>query len=270
MTIALLGVGMMGENLLAGLLASGISPDEIIGTDLRPERQREITEKYGVKVVSDNSAAVAGAETVVVIVKPYDVAAALDGISAALAPGALVVSLAAGVELAVLEAHVPAGTPVVRVMPNTPASVGEGMSAVSGGTSATAEHVTRTSDLLAAVGRVVTVPEKYLDAVTAVSGSGPAYVMYIAEAMIDAGVLLGLPRDIATTLATQTLYGSAKLLRDSGTHPAVLRENVTSPGGTTAAALRELDAHGVKAAFLAALEACRDRSQELAEQARTR
>jgi pyrroline-5-carboxylate reductase len=119
------------------------------------------------------------------------------------------------------------------------------------------------------VGRVVVVPEKHLDAVTAVSGSGPAYVMYVAEAMIDAGVLLGLPRDIATTLATQTLYGSAKLLRDSGTHPTVLRENVTSPGGTTAAALRSLDEHGVKAAFLAALEAARDRSQELAAAART-
>jgi pyrroline-5-carboxylate reductase len=154
-------------------------------------------------------------------------------------------------------------------MPNTPASVGEGMSAIAGGTSATAEHLARASALLGAVGRVVTLPEKHLDAVTAVSGSGPAYVMYVAEAMIDAGVLLGLPRDIATTLATQTLYGSAKLLRDSGTHPTVLRENVTSPGGTTAAALRTLDDHGVKAAFVAALEAARDRSQELAAQART-
>jgi pyrroline-5-carboxylate reductase len=269
MTTALLGVGMMGENLLAGLLSSGIPAERLVGTDLRPERQREIAEKYGVRVVADNTEAVAGADTVVVIVKPYDVAAALDGISAALAPGALVISLAAGVEIAVLEAHVPAGTPVVRVMPNTPASVGEGMSAIAGGTSATAEHLARASALLGAVGRVVTVPEKHLDAVTAVSGSGPAYVMYVAEAMIDAGVLLGLPRDIATTLATQTLYGSAKLLRDSGTHPTVLRENVTSPGGTTAAALRTLDDHGVKAAFVAALEAARDRSQELAAQART-
>ena len=269
MTIALLGVGMMGENLLAGLLASGIAADQLVGTDLRPQRQREIAEKYGVTVVADNAEAVAGADTVVVIVKPYDVAAALDSISAALAPGALVISLAAGVEIAVLEAHVPAGTPVVRVMPNTPASVGEGMSAIAGGTFATAEHLTRTSDLLGAVGRVVTVAEKHLDAVTAVSGSGPAYVMYVAEAMIDAGVLLGLPRDIATTLATQTLYGSAKLLRDSGTHPALLRENVTSPGGTTAAALRTLDDFRVKAAFIAAMEACRDRSQELAAAART-
>lgn len=269
MTIALLGVGMMGENLLAGLLASGVSPDEIVGTDLRQDRQREIAERYGVLVVGDNTEAVAGVDTVVVVVKPYDVAAALDGISTALTPGALVISLAAGVEIAVLEAHVPAGTPVVRVMPNTPASVGEGMSAIAGGRSATAEHLAKASDLLGAVGRVVTVPEKHLDAVTAVSGSGPAYVMYVAEAMIDAGVLLGLPRDIATTLATQTLYGSAKMLRDSGTHPTVLRENVTSPGGTTAAALRTLDDRGVKAGFVAAIEACRDRSQELAAQART-
>jgi len=268
MTTALLGVGMMGENLLAGLLASGVPADQIVGTDLRPERQREITEKYGIRMLGDNAEAVAGADTVVVIVKPYDVAAALDGISAALMPGALVISLAAGVELAVLESHLPSGTAVVRVMPNTPASVGEGMSAVAGGWSATEEHLARTTELLGAVGRVVTVAEKHLDAVTAVSGSGPAYVMYVAEAMIDAGVLLGLPRDVATTLATQTLYGSAKMLRDSGTHPALLRENVTSPGGTTAAALRTLDDHGVKAGFIAALEACRDRSQELAAQAR--
>lgn len=270
MRIALLGVGMMGENLLAGLLEGGVAPSELIGTDLRAERQQQIADTYGVTVVADNSEAVAGADTVVVVVKPYDIVAVLDGISPQLAPGALVVSLAAGVELSVLEAHLPAGTPVVRVMPNTPASVGEGMSALSGGTAATAEHLDRAAALLGAVGRVVVVPEKYLDAVTAVSGSGPAYVMYVAEAMIDAGVLLGLPRDIATTLATQTLYGSAKLLRDSGTHPTVLRENVTSPGGTTAAGLRALDDHGVKAAFLAAIEAASIRSQELAAAARTR
>ena len=203
------------------------------------------------------------------IVKPYDVPDVLEGISDALEPGALVISLAAGVEIAVLEAHLPAATPVVRVMPNTPASVGEGMSALAAGTHAVQTHLERASELLGAVGRVVVVPEKHLDAVTAVSGSGPAYVMYVAEAMIDAGVLLGLPRDIATTLVTQTLYGSAKLLRDSGTHPTVLRENVTSPGGTTAAALRTLDDFRVKAAFLAALEAARDRSQELAAAART-
>ncbi|MBI4900621.1 MAG: pyrroline-5-carboxylate reductase [Actinobacteria bacterium] len=269
MTTALLGVGMMGENLLAGLLASGFAPQDVVGTDLRPQRQREIADTYGVRVVGDNVEAVSGADTVVVVVKPYDVAAVLDGISGALSPDALVVSLAAGVELAVLEAHLPAGQPVVRVMPNTPASVGEGMSAIAAGSSASEDHLARVADLLGAVGRVVTVPERHLDAVTAVSGSGPAYVMYVAEAMIDAGVLLGLPRDIATTLTAQTLYGSAKLLRDSGTHPAVLRENVTSPGGTTAAALRTLDDRGVKAAFVAALEACRDRSQQLAAQART-
>lgn len=269
MTVALLGVGMMGENLLAGLLAGGLSADAIVGTDLRPERQQQIAEAYGVKVVADNIEAVTGAETVVVIVKPYDVAQVLDGICDALDPGTLVVSLAAGVEIAVLEAHLPKGTPVVRVMPNTPAAVGEGMSALAAGTHAVQEHLERAGELLGAVGRVVVVGEKHLDAVTAVSGSGPAYVMYVAEAMIDAGVLLGLPRDIATTLVTQTLYGSAKLLRDSGTHPTVLRENVTSPGGTTAAALRTLDEHGVKAAFLAALEAAHDRSRQLAAAART-
>lgn len=269
MTTALLGVGMMGENLLAGLLASGVAPDEIVGTDLRPQRQRQITDTYGVKMSGDNAEAVAGADTVVVIVKPHDVVAALEGISASLGPGALVISLAGGIELAVLEEHLPAGTPVVRVMPNTPACVGEAMSAIAGGTSATEEHIARAAALLGAVGKVVSVPEKQLAAVTAVSGSGPAYVMYVAEAMIDAGVFLGLPRDLATTLAAQTMYGSAKMLRDSGTHPAVLRESVTSPGGTTAAALRVLDEEAVKAAFIAAMEACRDKSLEMATQART-
>ena len=149
-------------------------------------------------------------------------------------------------------------------MPNTPAQVDEGMAAISPGRSASAENLAHVTDLLSAVGKVVTVPEKYQDAVTAISGSGPAYLFFVVEAMIDAGVMLGLPRDIATTLVVQTMYGSAKLLADSGVHPTVLRERVTSPGGTTAAALRELEDHRVKAAFITAMEAARDRSRALA------
>jgi len=188
----------------------------------------------------------------------------LPVVGAAIRPGTLVVSLCAGLSTHQIEAAMPDGTAVVRVMPNTPAQVDEGMAAISAGASATAEHLAHVTELLSAVGKVVTVPEKYQDAVTAISGSGPAYLFFVVEAMIDAGVMLGLPRDISTTLVVQTMYGSAKLLADSGEHPTVLRERVTSPGGTTAAALRELEDHRVKAAFMTAMEAARDRSRALA------
>jgi len=149
-------------------------------------------------------------------------------------------------------------------MPNTPALVDEGMAAVSGGANCDEAHLAEAEELLRAVGKVVRLDEKHLDAVTAISGSGPAYIFYVAEAMIEAGVFLGLPRSVATELVVQTFYGSATMLRETGEHPSVLRENVTSPGGTTVAALRTLDDHKVRAAFISALEAARDRSHDLA------
>jgi pyrroline-5-carboxylate reductase len=178
------------------------------------------------------------------------------------------VSLAAGVDTASIESQLPEGVAVVRVMPNTPAQVDEGMAAISPGTHAQPEHLERVTAILSATGRVVTVPERYQDAVTALSGSGPAYLFFVVEAMIEAGVHLGLPRDIATELVVQTMLGSAKLLRETGEHPTVLRERVTSPGGTTAAAVRVLEDHKVRAAFLGAIEAARDRSRDLAAAAR--
>ncbi len=268
MRLALLGVGVMGEILLAGLLRSGlVTPDSVRATDRRPERQEEITARYGVAVV-ENVEAVTGADTVVLVVKPQDMTDVLDEIGPHLQEGAIVVSLAAGVETEVIERHLPGGIPVVRVMPNTPAAVGEGMAAISAGAHAGADHVERVRTMMSSVGQVVVVPERYQDAVTAISGSGPAYLMFVVEAMIDAGVLLGLPRDTATKLVVQTMYGSAKLLSETRQHPALLRENVTSPGGTTAAALRKLEDHRVKAAFITAMEAARDRSQHLAANAR--
>ncbi len=265
--IAILGAGVMGETVLSGLVRAGWSPERIVATDRRPERQVELSARYGI-VMLENVEAVAGADTVVVVVKPQDVPDLLVEISPALRPGALVVSLAAGVDTASMEAALPEGTPVVRVMPNTPAQVDQGMAALSPGSASTEEHLTRVSAILSATGRVVVVPERYQDAVTAVSGSGPAYVFLLAEAMIEGGVHLGLPRDTATELVVQTLLGSATLLRETGEHPALLRERVTSPGGTTAAALRQLEEHKVRAAFLTAMEAARDRSRELAEAAR--
>ncbi len=266
-TLAIIGAGVMGETVLSGLLRAGWTADQIVATDRRPERQVELREKYGIEML-ENADAAGAADTVILVVKPQDMRDLLSEISTKLRPGALVVSLAAGVDTAAIEHQLPEGTPVVRVMPNTPAQVDEGMAAISAGISADESHLARATAILSATGRVVTVPERYQDAVTAISGSGPAYLFFVVESMIEAGVHLGLPRDTATELVVQTMLGSAKLLRETGEHPTVLRERVTSPGGTTAAAIRELENHKVRAAFLTAMEAARDRSRELAEAAR--
>ena len=204
------------------------------------------------------------ADVVLIALKPAVVPQVLDEIAPALRSGTLVVSVAAGVPIAVYEQRLPAGTPVVRVMPNTPAVIGHGASAIAAGTHATREHLELVERVLGATGLVVRVAEKDLDAVTAISGSGPAYVFYVIDALAEAGVLLGLTRELATRLAVATVEGSAALAQQSGEHPVVLRERVSSPGGTTVAGVRELDAHGVRAAFVAAAEAARDRSRELA------
>lgn len=260
--LVVVGAGLMGEAIFSGLLTSGWAPDDIVVSDARPARRAELSEKYGV-ASADAAEAAGGARTVLLAVKPADVVGVLEEIGDRLGPDTLLLSVCAGVTLATLQAGVPDGTPVVRAMPNTPARVGQAVTAISPGNHATDDHLAEVTEILGAVGRIVTVAEKYQDSVTAVSGSGPAYVFLVAEAMIEGGVHVGLPRDIATELAVQTLFGSATLLRDTGDHPAILRENVTSPGGTTAAALRRLEDHGVRAAFLAAVEAARDRSLEL-------
>jgi pyrroline-5-carboxylate reductase len=179
-------------------------------------------------------------------------------------PGNLVVSLAAGITTEFLESRLPEGSSVVRVMPNTPALVDQGMAAISPGQHCTEEHLAEAEALLRSCGRVVQVPESYQDAVTAISGSGPAYIFYVVEAMIEAGVVLGLPRATSSELVVQTLFGAATMLKETGEHPTVLRERVSSPGGTTVAALRELDDHKVRAAFIRAIEAAAQRSHELA------
>ncbi len=267
MKLAILGAGVMGETLLAGLLKSGWGRDDILATDRRDFRRRELVERYGIQMVS-NADAAARADTVVLVVKPQDLGDLLAEIRPTLRSGTLVVSLCAGAPTDLIEGQLDEGAPVVRVMPNTPAQVSEGMAAISPGRHATSEHLARVTEILLAVGKVVTVPERYQDAVTAISGSGPAYLFFVVEAMIDAGVMLGLPRDTATQLVVQTMYGSAKLLRETGQHPTRLREMVTSPGGTTAAALRQLEDHRVKAAFMTAMEAACERSRALADAAR--
>jgi pyrroline-5-carboxylate reductase len=253
----------MGETLLSGLLRSGRPVESLVISERRPERVAELTERYGVRVL-DNAEAAACASTVVLVVKPQDMATALSEVRDAIRPGTLVVSLAAGITTATLEAGLPQGTPVVRVMPNTPALVDQGMAAISPGEHCDEAHLAEAEELLRSCGRVVRIGEQYQDAVTAISGSGPAYIFYVVEAMIEAGVLLGLPRATSTELVVQTLYGAATMLRETGEHPTVLREQVSSPAGTTMAALRQLDDHKVRAAFLTAMEAARDRSRELA------
>lgn len=263
MVTAIIGAGVMGEAILAGLIGSGRTPGDIMVGERRPDRGAELSQKYGVKVVPNVEAA--AADTVLLAVKPQDLGVTLTEIAPSLRAGQVLVSIAAGKTIGWIESQVPAGVAVVRVMPNTPALVGEGMAALSRGSQVSDGQFAEAEALLAGVGRVIEVPEYQQDAVTAVSGSGPAYVFYVVEAMVEAGVHLGLSREAATALVQQTLYGAATMLRETGTHPSVLREQVTSPGGTTAAALRKLDEHGVRAAFMSAMEACRDRSRELAQ-----
>jgi len=265
--VAILGGGVMGETLISGLLRAGWAAQEVVVSERRPERAAELAERYKVRTTTNTEAA-SSSDTVVLVVKPQDIAGLLAEIAGAVRPDALVVCIAAGITTAFVEERLADGTAVVRVMPNTPALVDQGMAAISAGSHFSAPHLARAEALLAATGKVVEVPEYHQDAVTAISGSGPAYIFYVVEAMIEAGVLLGLPRTTSTELVVQTLYGAATMLRETGEHPTVLRERVTSPGGTTAAAVRQLEDHKVRAAFIGAMEAARDRSRELAAAAR--
>ena len=264
-TIAVIGAGKIGEVLLSGLLRAGWPVDRLLATARRPERADELRERYGVQVV-DNESAVKTADVVAVAVKPQDAEALMSDLGPKVPAGKLVVSLCAGLPTSFFAKWLPAGTPVVRVMTNTPALVDEAMTAISAGDHATAEHLALAEEMFRPLGATIRVPESQQDAVTALSGSGPAYFYYLVEAMTDAGILLGLPRQVAHDLIVQTAIGSAVMLRDSGEHPVKLREAVTSPAGTTINAIRELENHRVRAALLTALEAARDRAREIAAQ----
>ncbi|MEO3811286.1 pyrroline-5-carboxylate reductase [Sphaerisporangium sp. B11E5] len=261
--IAILGTGKMGEALLSGLLRAGVEAGEIVATARREERVRWLGERYGVRMVS-NAEAARTADTLILAVKPQDMAALLTEIAPHVPSGRLVVSVAAGITTAFVESRLGDEVPVVRVMSNTPVLVDEAMSVISAGAHAGEDHLKQTENLLAPVGKVLRIPESQQDAATALSGSGPAYFFYLVEAMVDAGILLGMPRAAALDMVTQSIVGAAIMLRDSGEHPVILREAVTSPGGTTIAAIAELERHSVRAAFLAAIEAARDRSNRLA------
>jgi pyrroline-5-carboxylate reductase len=262
-TVAVIGAGKIGELVLSGLLRSGWPASRLLVTARRAARGAELADRYGVTVVA-NAEAVTRADILAIAVKPQDAAALLDEIGAKVPADKLVVSLCAGLPTSFFAARLPEGTPVVRVMTNTPALVDQAMTAISAGPHANGEHLAIAEEMFKPLGVTLRVPESQQDAVTALSGSGPAYFYLLVEAMIDAGILLGLPRQVAHELIVQTAVGSAVMLRDSGEHPVKLREAVTSPAGTTISAIRELEKHGVRAALLAALEAARDRARQIA------
>ncbi|MEX0989048.1 MAG: pyrroline-5-carboxylate reductase [Actinomycetota bacterium] len=264
--VAFLGGGRMGEALVSGLIRSGgRSVDEIIITTRREERAQELAGKYGVNATLTDPAAIEWADTLVLTVKPQDMDDLLGQIAPNVREDQFVVSFAAGIRTSFVEKRLAPGVPVVRVMSNVAVLVDEAMSVVCAGAHADDKHLAEAEELLGYVGKVVRLSESNLDAITATSGSGPAYFFLLAEAMIEACILLGLARDVATELIVQTMLGSAKMLRDTGMHPVELREMVTSPGGTTIAAIRILEETGVRAAFLNAIDAASKRSAELAQ-----
>jgi pyrroline-5-carboxylate reductase len=261
--IAIIGAGRIGEALLSGLLSSGWS--DIVVTSRREDRVIELRERHNVEATTSNPDAVRGAAIVVIAVKPQDIDALLEEIGPLLSTEQTVLSVAAAIPTKRIEARIADGVPVVRAMPNSPSTVHEGMAGISAGAHANDTHLAQAEEVLSHLGRVVRVQENHMDAITAVSGSGPAYFALLAEAMIEAGILLGLSREISTILVVQTMLGTGKQLRDEKMHPVELRESVTSPGGTTIAAIRELEQAGVRAAFLNAIQAAMTRARELAE-----
>jgi pyrroline-5-carboxylate reductase len=260
--VAILGCGKIGESVLAGLLSSGSS--DLVVTARRPERVVELHDRHGVEATLANADAVSGAGLVVLAVKPQDFEELLESIHGAVTKEQTVLSVAAAIPTSFIERRLGPEVPVVRAMPNAPATVHEGITGLCAGAHASEQNVAIAEEVLLHLGPVVRVPETYMDAVTAVSGSGPAYFALLAEAMIEAGILLGLSREISTQLVVQTMLGTAVLLRDERMHPVELREAVTSPGGTTIRAIHELEQAGVRAAFLNAIQAAMERSRELA------
>ena len=254
----------MGDALIGGLLASGLAPHQIRVAELDPARRKQLEEHRGVECCDDAAAVVDASDVVVLALKPNVVRPVLEGLAGSRAADPLWISIAAGVTLASLGDPLPAKARIVRAMPNTPALVGAGATAICGNAAATSDDLSVARALFESVGSCWTAPnEGLIDAVTGLSGSGPAYVFVFLEALGDAGVRMGLPRDAAYQLAFQTVYGAAKLAIEQGQHPAALKDQVTSPGGTTIAGVERLEAGGLRAAVHAAVQAATERSREL-------
>ena len=271
--IAFLGCGSMNEAILGGLLEAGTDPGDVVATVRRAERASELAERYpGITAIAgeeepdNNKQATKGSAVVILGVKPVGIADLAREISPALSPGAVVVSVAAAVSIAQLEAALPAGQPVIRTMPNTPAKLGRGVVSVSPGTHCTPEQLGKVKDILQGAGTVVEVPEEQVDALSAISGSGPAYAFYLAEAMASAGEELGLDRELSLLLARETVAGAGFMLAEPGADPAALRKAVTSPNGTTERAIATFDEQGIPAIIAAGARAAADRAAEITRQ----
>jgi pyrroline-5-carboxylate reductase len=262
---AFIGAGNMAEALIKGLLRAGTSPGQITATVRRPERIVELEKAHGLVAITDNAAAAKDADVIVLCVKPQAMARVVAQIAPVVNPSKLLISIAAGVPIAAIERKLGAGSRVVRAMPNTPALVGLGATALSGGGHATAEDVAFAQKLFDAVGITTVVDESLLDAVTGLSGRGPAYMFLVIEALSDAGVKVGLSRHVALKLAAQTVLGSARLLIETGQHPGHLKDQVTSPGGTAIVGLHTLEAGGLRTTLIDAVEAATKRAKELGE-----
>lgn len=262
--LGFIGIGNMGEALLRGILASKlITPSLIYASDVDKKKLEKLTKELSINALESNQELTKECNIILLAVKPDIVKIVLPQVSENFVSPKWIISIAAGVSTSVIEGFLPSESPVVRVMPNTPALVNEGMSAISAGSYANDEHLEKTRQIFNAVGKTVIVQEKLMDVVTALSGSGPAYVFLIIEALTDAGVQLGLSRQDASLMATQTVFGSSKMLLETNEHPAILKNRVTSPGGTTAAGLYELEKNGVRSAIISAVISATNRSKQL-------
>ncbi len=264
--IAFIGAGNMGEALIKGLLQTGlVRPDQMMATDVRADRLEAIRQAYHIEASTDNREAATKAQILLLAVKPQVMDEVLTGLRGTLRKDHLLLTIAAGIRTAFIEARFSHPVRVVRIMPNTPALLLAGASAIAPGKHATEEDLKIAWEIVEAVGRVVHVEEKLMDVVTGLSGSGPAYIFILIEALSDAGVRMGLSREVATLLSAQTVLGAARMVLELGEHPAKLKDMVTSPGGTTAAGLHVLEQAGVRGALMEAVEAATRRSQELGE-----
>jgi pyrroline-5-carboxylate reductase len=271
--IAFLGCGSMNEAILGGLLEAGTDPADVVATVRRAERAAELAERHhGITAIAgeeepdNNKQASKGAAVVILGVKPVGITDLAREISPSLAPDTIVVSVAAAVSIGQLEAALPAGQPVIRTMPNTPAKLGRGVVSVSPGTSCTQEQLQKVKDILQGAGTVVEVPEEQVDALSAISGSGPAYAFYLAEAMAAAGQELGLDAELSLLLARETVAGAGFMLAEPGADPASLRKAVTSPNGTTERAIATFDERGIPSIIAAGARAAADRAAEITKQ----
>ena len=262
--LVLIGGGNMGKALLRGILKAGLTPTEnVTVVDVHPGKLEAIHADFGVRVKRDAKEAVPGADVIILAVKPMTLNDVLDSIRELVSPRQLFITIIAGVESAYIRERLGKENPVVRVMPNIAATVDAAASAIAVSPHATDEHIAVTEAIFSAVGDVVRVEEEHLDAVTGLSGSGPAYIYMVIEALCDGGVKMGLPREVAMKLATQTVLGAAKLVKDTGLHPATLKDQVTTPGGTTISAVHELEERGLRAMLISAVVTATERSRAL-------